>query len=109
VRSRGRPIALRVSYTLNVAASVTFTLEQNGPGREVNDRCVKPTAKNGKHKRCTRPISLGGNIVQSGKAGANHFTFNGKIGGHKLGPGNYQLTATPTGGEPDTVTFTIVR
>ena len=103
------PIALRVSYTLNVAASVTFTLKRNAPGRKVKGRCVKATAKNRKHRRCTRLMTLTGTIAQSGKAGANHFTFNGKIGGHKLGPGNYQLTATPVGGNPQAATFTIVR
>ena len=39
--------------------------------------------------------------------GVNSFTFTGKIGGHKLAPGAYQLTATPTGGTGHTATFTL--
>jgi hypothetical protein len=33
--------------------------------------------------------------------------LDGKIGGQTLGPGGYQLMATPTGGKPQTVTFKI--
>ena len=46
----------------------------------------------------------------AGRSGANHFTFNGKIGGHNLRPGTYQLIASATvnGGTPRNVTFTIV-
>lgn len=49
-----------------------------------------------------------GKITLIGKAGANEFTFNGKIGGHQLGPGAYELIATPTGGKPRTVTFKLL-
>jgi hypothetical protein len=50
-----------------------------------------------------------GTITRASTAGANAFTFNGKIGGHKLGPGIYQLTATASGGTTQGVTFKIVR
>ena len=103
-----RPIRLRVSYTLDVSATVTFTLTREAPGRKVNGRCVKPNKKNSKRPKCTRPVSVSGKIIQSGTAGTKHFTFNGKIGGHTLGPGTYELIATPTGGKPETFTFEIV-
>jgi PKD repeat protein len=104
-----RPTRLRVSFTLSVPLSVTITLEQPLPGRKVNGRCIKPTAKNRKHRTCTRLVNLRGQITLAGKAGANHFTFNGKIGGHRLGPGSYRLTATPTAGASKTTTFHIRR
>jgi hypothetical protein len=103
-----RPITLRVSYTLNVAGTVTFTLKRQAPGRKVKGRCVTPTRKNRKHRKCTRLVSVRGKIVKSGKAGANQFSFNGKIGGHTLGPGTYELIATPTRGNSRKVTFKIV-
>jgi hypothetical protein len=101
-----RPVRLRVGYTLNLGATVTFTLKRQASGRNVNGRCVKPTKKNSKHRKCL--LSLPGKITLPGKSGANHFTFNGKIGGHQLGPGTYELIATPTGGKPRNVTFNIV-
>jgi hypothetical protein len=103
-----RPIALRVSYNLNGASTVTFTLKRVVPGRKVNGACVKPTAKNATHPRCTRLLSVHGRIVRASTAGPNHFTFNGKIGGRTIGPGTYKLTATPAGGTPHKVTFAIV-
>lgn len=48
-----------------------------------------------------------GKLTLAGQPGANQSTFNGKIGGHQLGPGTYQLTATPAGGSSSTVTFKI--
>lgn len=104
-----RPIRLRVSYALNLTATVTFTLKREAPGRKLNGRCVRPTRRNHKHRKCIRLVKLHGHIVTSGEAGANRLSFRGKIGGHALGPGTYQLIATPTGGKPRIVTFRILR
>jgi virginiamycin B lyase len=103
-----RPVHLRVSYTLNVSATVTFTLKRQAPGRKVNGRCVKPTTKNSKHRTCTRLVRVSGKLTVTGTTGTNQFTFNGKLGGHQLGAGTYQLIATPAGGKPTTTTFRIV-
>jgi hypothetical protein len=103
-----RAVKLKVSYTLNDADTVTFTLKLKAPGRKVNGKCVKPTNNNRHKERCTRVISVDGQLVKIGHAGANSFSFNGKIAGHKLAPGTYQLTASPTAGTPKTFTFTIV-
>jgi DNA-binding beta-propeller fold protein YncE len=101
------PIRLRVNYTLNGGSKVTFALKRQATGRKVRGACVKPTHKNRKHGKCVRLVSVSGSIVKSGIAGSNHFTFNGKIGGHQLGSGTYQLIATPAGGSPRKATFTI--
>jgi hypothetical protein len=103
-----RKIKLKIGYTLNTADNVTFTLGLKSPGREVRDHCVKPTSKSKHKKACTRLVAVHGKIAQTGKAGANSFVFNGKIGGHKLAPGTYQLTATPAGGAPKTATFQMI-
>jgi hypothetical protein len=102
-----RPSTLRISYTLNVAATVTLTLKRQVPGRNVNGRCVKPTKNNRKHGTCARLVNAPGKLTLAGQAGANQSAFNGKIGGHQLGPGAYQLIATPAGGSSSTVTFKI--
>ena len=77
-------VRLRISYKLSVADKVTFTLKRSG------------------HK-------VKGKIVKSGNPGANHFTFNGKIGGHSLGAGKYQLIATPARGKAKKAKFTLTR
>jgi hypothetical protein len=102
-----RPSTLRISYTLSVAATVTLTLKREVTGREVKGRCVKPTKNNRKQRACTRPVNVPGTLTLTGQAGANKFAFNGKIGGHQLGPGAYQLIATPTGGSSSMIRFKI--
>jgi hypothetical protein len=77
-------VRLRISYKLSVADTVTSTIKRS------------------RHK-------LKGKIVKSGKAGAKRFTFNGKIGGHALGAGKYQLMATPARGKPKKAKFTLTR
>jgi outer membrane protein assembly factor BamB len=107
-----RSLKLKITYTLNEAATVTLTLKRQTPGRKVKGRCVKPTHKSHKRPRCTRFVPVHGRITLLGKVGSNVFTFTGKIGGHKLGPGSYQLTATPTTGghtgTPQKVAFKVV-
>jgi polyvinyl alcohol dehydrogenase (cytochrome) len=107
-----RPVKLKVTYTLSTAATVKLTLEHQVSGRKVNGRCVRQTNRNHKHAGCTRLVSVPGSIGLAGKAGANTFTFTGRIGGRKLGPGSYRLTATLTAGghtaASQNVTFKIV-
>lgn len=55
--------------------------------RSANDR---------KKKRCTRWVAVKGSFTVAGNAGANSFTFRGRIGGKKLKPGAYRLSAQAT-------------
>jgi hypothetical protein len=90
-----RTVALRVSFTLNIPARVTFTLQQAASGRLVNRRCVAPT-KSSSHKRsCTRLVAVPGSFARNGAAGTNSFTFNGQVGPRKPTIGSYWLTAFP--------------
>jgi hypothetical protein len=108
-----RPVAVNLTYTLNLAARVTLTIATRLPGRSVGGRCVTPTSKNQKHKPCTRAIALPGSVSDSNTAGSNTFTFTGRIGGRTLGPGSYLLSVTPTAGgqsgTPHTVAITLVK
>jgi hypothetical protein len=107
-----RPVKLKLTYTLNQAATITLTLRQRAPGRKVKGRCAKRTKKNHKQARCTRLVAVPGSITLAGKSGPNEFAFAGRIGGRRLGPGSYQLTASPAAnghtGTPQAVTFRIV-
>jgi hypothetical protein len=88
--------ATRVSYTLNVAASARFTVQRATSGRNVSGRCVKPTSSNRTRKRCTRFVAVRGSFTRTRPAGADRFTFTGRLTGHALKPGRYRLVATPT-------------
>ena len=88
-----------VTYNLDRAGSVTFTVSQRQAGRRgAHRRCVKPTKRNRKARRCARTVTLHGSFVERGEAGANSFRFTGRLGHKALKPGAYRLVATPTSG-----------
>ncbi len=102
-----RSVKMTVSYQLNIPAGVKLTFKRVLPGRLNKGRCVAPSAKNRTRRRCTRLPSVRGTLTKSGTQGANSFTFHGRPRGRELGPGTYQLTATPSFGSPRTLTFRI--
>lgn len=65
----------RVSYTLSENATVAMAVQLLRKGK--------------------KPKGLGSFSVK-GKAGANHFTFRGRVGGKTLKPGSYRLSARAT-------------
>ncbi len=94
-----RRYGTKVGYTLNEAARVRFTVVRRQPGRRAKGRrCVKPTRANRKARTCTRLVALPGSFARAGGAGANSFRFTGRLAGHRLKPGRYQLVATPSAG-----------
>ena len=95
-RSCIRRVALRVRFTLSVGATVTFAIERAVPGQMTRGRCTALTRGDHRHRPCTRQVMLRGKTVINGRAGAEEFTFTGKIGGRALIPGSYRLLATPT-------------
>jgi len=103
-----RAVSLRVTYKLNVAAGVVITIARETAGRAVKGRCVAPSRRNSSRRACPRFLPVRGKITRGGSAGANRFVFNGRIGRRSLGPGTYQLIATPTGGRSTKVTFEVL-
>jgi streptogramin lyase len=107
----------RITFRLNEAATVRFTVTKRTDGRKVKRGkrkvCVKPTRNNRKHKRCRRVVTLKGSFRIKGVAGKNHFHFTGRLHGKKLPPGRYRLVATPIIGgvaaKPTSTAFRIVR
>jgi hypothetical protein len=94
-----RRYGTKVSYTLNEAADVRFTVAQFQSGREAKGgRCVTSTRANRRARRCTRRVTLPGSFTRAGTAGANSFRFTGRLRGRKLRRGRYQLVATPSAG-----------
>jgi hypothetical protein len=107
-----RPMRLKITYTLNISATVKVTLKRHAAGRKVKGRCATPTTKNRKRAQCTRLVMVPASLTLRGKAGANAFTLTRQVGRRRLGPGTYQLTVTPSAtgrtGAPRRATFTIV-
>jgi hypothetical protein len=87
--------ATRVSYGLNVAARIRFTVLRGTAGRTVGGRCVRRTEANRTRRPCTRFVTVRGSFTRTRPAGADRFTFTGRLAGHALTPGRYRLVATP--------------
>jgi hypothetical protein len=108
------PVGTKVSFKLSEAASVRFTVERKLKGRKKGKKCVAPTKKNRKKKRCTRYKKLKGSFTRTGQPGANSFRFTGRLRGKKLAPGSYRLVSVATDAannksKPKRATFRIVR
>jgi len=103
-----------VTYTLNMATTVRFTVVKVETGRATSSsgRCVRPTQANRSAHACTRLVPLPGSFTRAGNAGADRFHFTGRLAGNKLKVGRYQLLATPISdektGRAATVSFRIV-
>lgn len=98
--TRRRGSGAKVSYRLDVAATVRFTVQRIRGGRRRGSgraaRCVIASSRNRRAPRCTRYVPLRGSFSRKARAGANSFYFTGRVGGRKLTPGLYRLMATPT-------------
>ena len=98
-----------VSFTLNRAGRVRFTVEKRAAGRRVRGRCVAPSRGKRHNQRCTRYARVRGSFGRTGAAGANRFHFTGRMGGRKLSPGGYRLVAVPASGQAKRTGFRIKR
>jgi hypothetical protein len=88
------PLGTTFSFSLNVAARVTFQFTQRASGRRVGKKCVAQTNKNKNKRRCTRTV-IAGTLTFSAHAGTNKVRFQGRISKHKkLKPGSYALLVT---------------
>ena len=90
------PVGTKVSFGLTEAASVKFTVERKSSGRRVRGKCKTRTRSNRKKPKCDLWKSVTGSFTVNGKAGANSFTFRGRIGGSSLKTGSYRLKGTAT-------------
>ncbi len=117
VARRATPISAlakggRFRYTLNRAARVTIAIQRKLAGRRKGRRCVRPTKRLRRNRRCAR-YQRRGALTRPGQAGPNTIAFSGRIGSRALAPGSYRatITATNTAGSspPRRTTFKIVR
>jgi hypothetical protein len=114
--TRRRPhVGMKISFTLTRAAPVHLAFFSSRPGRRVKKKCVAPTRKNRKAKKCTRLVGAG-TLTLAGHAGKDTVRFQGRISRTKrLKPGRYvvKVTAsdptTPATRPSRTASFTIAK
>jgi hypothetical protein len=83
----------RVTYSLNIPATVRFSFERPRLGRRAGSRCAKPAPSNRRGKRCVRYVAVKGSFSRKRPAGGDRFTFTGRLNGHRLAAGKYRLVA----------------
>jgi hypothetical protein len=101
-----------VSYELDPAATVNFTVLRTSRGILKGGRCAAaPHKLPRKAKRCTRRVAVGSFQVPA-IDGVGQFVFTGRVGGKALKHGSYELRAAPKAGghsgKPATAKFKIV-
>jgi CSLREA domain-containing protein len=108
------PVGTTFSFTLNAAASVSFSFTQRVGGRKVKGKCVAQTKKNRHKHACKRTVTRGA-VSLVAHAGTNKAIFQGRIShALKLKPGAYVvvITAKNSAGQrsaPARLSFTVVR
>lgn len=115
--NRRRRSGARVSFRIDLAATVRFKVQRIAAGRRRGRgkarRCVMPTRRNRNATRCPRYVPLKGSFSRRARAGVNSFYFTGRVGGRRLSRGTYRLMATPRAGgvwgRSQTRTFKISR
>jgi parallel beta-helix repeat protein/predicted outer membrane repeat protein len=112
-RRRRPPVGSSLRFRLDQASTVRFTLRRKRAGRRSGRRCVAPTRRNRRARRCTRLVALRGAYERTRAAGAYALRFTGRWRGRRLAPGGYRLTAVARerarAGSPARADFRIVR
>jgi IPT/TIG domain len=92
ISSLGAPVGTTFSFSLNEAATATFTFTHRVAGRRAHGRCVAPSHGNAHKPKCKRTVTVGSFAV-SGKAGLNKVRFQGRLSSAKtLAPGTYAVS-----------------
>ncbi len=81
-RTRRPSVGAGVRYTLNIPASVRFTIQRALPGRRARSQCRAPSRHNRSRRHCTRYVMLRGGFTMAGLAGVNSLRFSGRLAGH---------------------------
>jgi hypothetical protein len=106
-------VGTRFTWRLSEPARVTLVIERSKAGRRKGGRCVAPTKKLRKAKRCTRWLPAG-KLTRQSAAGTTKLVFSGRIGKKALTPGSYRavVSAVDAAGNVSakrTVAFRVVK
>ncbi len=84
----------KVSWRDSEAATASFTVVRLSAGRTQGRSCRKPSHENRHGRRCTLKINAGG-FTHADLAGADSGRFSGRLKGHRLAAGSYELMVVP--------------
>jgi hypothetical protein len=86
-----------ITYSDTLAAQTTLVVYRKVPGVRHAGTCDSPPKHrhHGKLKSCTRLVRVG-SLTHQDSAGTNRLRFNGRLRGHALRAGGYEVTATAT-------------
>lgn len=88
-----RRVGSQVSYQLSEPATTTFTVQRVMPGRRSGKRCVAPSRRKSRARKCTRLKNVKGSFQRSAAAGTDSFDFSARLSNRALSPGSYRLNA----------------
>jgi glucose/arabinose dehydrogenase len=92
VRRRRTPVGTTFRWTLSERASVTLRFYRARSGRRSARRCVPPTRRLRRARRCTRYPLRGTLVRRDVRPGRRFLRFTGRIGVRALPPGRYRVT-----------------
>jgi virginiamycin B lyase len=112
-RPRRPPRGTTVTWRLSEAALTRLRIERRSTGRRLRGRCVAPSRRLRRARRCVR-WRRAGTLTRRRGAGLQRLRWSGRIGTRALRPGRYRivLSAVDTAGNRSrtrTLTFRIVR
>jgi hypothetical protein len=108
------PVGTVFAFSVDEQATVSLRFTHRVGGRLIGHKCVAPSRKNAKRKRCRRTVTVGV-LSFTAHAGRNTIAFAGRISHSvKLQPGSYKVSLVATnaaGRKPSvpTLAFTVVR
>jgi hypothetical protein len=103
-KAKAIPKVTTISFTLSQAATVTLTFQRAQPGVSNAGRCLAPSPKRRRGRRCTRYTTVHGSVSIAAPAGADRIGFDGLLaGGAKLAPGSYRLVLSASDSNGTTV------
>ncbi len=113
-RNAKPPVGTTFSFSLNERAAVTMSFTRVVSGRVVGGKCVAGDRRN-QHRRACKHTVAAASVSFTGRLGASHFAFQGRISRHKrLNPGLYTLILSATNSvgvrsTPVSLSFRIVK
>jgi hypothetical protein len=84
----------KLAWRDSQAATSTFTVLRLTSGRRQGRSCKRPSAKNRHGRRCTLKVKVG-TFGHADRVGADSARFSGRLKGHRLPAGSYQLLVVP--------------
>lgn len=115
VRRKGaRRGGARLSWRLSEPATIVVKIARAAKGRRSGGRCVAPTRRLARARRCTRYRTIGAFTVRNSAAGPGSRPFTGRLGKRVLRRGGHRATlvATDAAGNksaPRRVGFRVLR